>query len=501
MRRLLLAAACVIAIALPAAAQTTLRIGLGEDPDILDPTLARTFVGRIVFSGLCDKLFDIDAKLAIVPQLAASYEWADPKTLVIKLRSGVSFHDGEKLDAAAVKYSLERHVTMQGSFRRSELSAMDRVEVVDPLTVRIILKEPSAPFLAQLTDRSGMIVSPKAAEAAGKDFGLKPVCAGPFRFVERVSQDRIVLEKFPGYWNAAAIHLDRVVYRPISDTSIRLANLRAGSLDLIERVAPTDVAEVKKDPRLRLDTVIQLGYLGVTFNTGNGARAQTPLGQDARVRQAFDLALDRQALVDVVFNGMYLPTAQAVPPDSPFHIASLKPPSRDLARARALLKDAGVVMPFPVELTVPNTPEQRQYAEVMQSMLAEAGFALKINTMEFASALQAATRGDLQAFLVGWSGRVDIDGNLYSFVHSAGALNDGKYANPEVDALLAESRRDADLAKRRAVYEKIWNILRRDLPIIYLYHPKNLFGMSTKVTGFIGVPDGMIRLQGLKLAP
>src|SRR5579875_3856000 len=162
MRSLLLAAAGAAALlaAVPASAQTTLRIGLREDADALDPTLARTYVSRIVFAGLCDKLFDINEKLEIIPQLATGYEWADPKTLVIHLRSGVLFQDGTKLDADAVKYSLERHLKMPGSFRRSEINAMDHVDVVDPLTVRVMLKEPSSPFLAQLTDRSGMIVSP-----------------------------------------------------------------------------------------------------------------------------------------------------------------------------------------------------------------------------------------------------------------------------------------------------------------------------------------------------
>ena len=175
-RRLLLAAACVLTTALPASAQT-LRIALRQDLDVLDPTLATTYVGRIVFAGLCDKLFDIDDKLNIVPQLATGYEWSDDRTLVINLRQGVKFHDGEPFDAAAVKYSLERHLTMQGSFRKSEISSIDHIEMVDPATVRVALKNPSGAFLAQLTDRSGMIYPPKATEAAGKDFALHPACA------------------------------------------------------------------------------------------------------------------------------------------------------------------------------------------------------------------------------------------------------------------------------------------------------------------------------------
>src|SRR3954469_22470835 len=237
----------------------TLRIGLAEDPDILDPTLARTFVGRIVFAGLCDKLLDLDEKLNIVPQLATSYDWsADSKALTLKLRSGVTFHDGEKLDAAAVKYSLERHKTMAGSNRRGELALLAAVDVVDPGTVRLNLSAPFAPLLAQLADRAGMIVSPKAAQAAGDKFGAKPVCAGPFKFVERVAQDRIVLERYPQYWRKDDIHFDRVVYLPIPDSTVRLANLRSGQLDLIERLAASDVPQLKSDNRFKIAKITEI---------------------------------------------------------------------------------------------------------------------------------------------------------------------------------------------------------------------------------------------------
>src|ERR1700746_918360 len=194
----------------------TLRFGLAEDPDILDPTLARTFVGRVVFASLCDKLFDIDEKLAIVPQLATSYQWsADNKALTLKLRQGVTFHDGEKFDAAAVKYNIERHKNMAGSNRRGELAPISSVDVIDAATVRLNLSAPFAPLLAQLADRAGMMVSPKAAQSEGEKFGAKPVCSGPFRFVERVAQDRIVVERYLNYWNKGEIPVDKIVYLPI----------------------------------------------------------------------------------------------------------------------------------------------------------------------------------------------------------------------------------------------------------------------------------------------
>src|SRR6267378_3799544 len=244
------AAALLLSLQAGVQAQTTLRIGLAEDPDVLDPTMGRTYVGRIVFSAVCDKLFDIDEKLNIVPQLALSHETsADGKEVTIKLRPGVKFHDGEPLDAEAAKFSLDRHLTMPASFRKPELAAVDHVDVVDPLTIKIVLKTPYSPLVAQLTDRSGMMVSPKAAKEAGDKFGQHPVCAGPYKFVERVQQDRMVFEKFADYWNKDNVFIDRVVYLPIVDSTVRLATLKSGGLDLIERLLATDIKDVRADSR------------------------------------------------------------------------------------------------------------------------------------------------------------------------------------------------------------------------------------------------------------
>src|SRR5882672_141955 len=260
-------------------AQTTLRIGLAEDPDILDPSLGRTYVGRIVFSAVCDKLFDVDEKLNFVPQLALSQETAaDGKEVTIKLRPNVKFHDGEPMDAEAAKFSLERHLTMQGSFRKPEIASIDHIDVVDPLTIKLVLKSSSSPLIAQLSDRAGMMVSPKAAKEAGDKFGLKPVCAGPYKFVERVQQDRIVVEKFADYWNKDNVHIDRIVYLPIVDATVRLANLRSGGLDLLERLAATDIKAVKDDPKLKLSALGDLSYFGLTINIANGDKAKNPLG-------------------------------------------------------------------------------------------------------------------------------------------------------------------------------------------------------------------------------
>src|SRR3982074_2046844 len=345
-------------------AQGALRIGLGDDPDVLDPTFSRTYTARIVFASFCDKLFDIDEKLNIVPQLALSHETsADGKTVTIKLRPGVKFHDGEAFDAAAAKYSLDRHLTTKGSFRRPEISSIDTVEVVDPLTIRLNLKAPFSPLLAQLTDRAGMMVSPKAAEAAGDKFGLKPVCAGPFKFVERVQQDRIVVEKFTDYWNKDNVFIDKITYLPIVDGTVRLANLRSGGLDLIERVLATDIKAVRDNPKLKLIKAVSLGYTGITMNLANGPKADTPFAKDARVRRAFELSLDREAINQVVFNGEFVPGNQWISPQNFYYQQAFPIPKRDLAKAKALLKEAGVTGPLTLDFMVPNGPENRAVAE------------------------------------------------------------------------------------------------------------------------------------------
>jgi peptide/nickel transport system substrate-binding protein len=495
------AAAALVALSCgTAAAQSTLRIGLAEDADVLDPTLARTYVGRIVFASICDKLFDVDEKLNFVPQLALSQETsADGKEVTIKLRPNVKFHDGEPMDAEAAKFSLERHLTMQGSFRKPELAAIDRIDVVDPLTIKLVLKSPFSPLIAQLSDRAGMMVSPKAAREAGDKFGLRPVCAGPYKFVERVQQDRIVVEKFADYWNKDNIHIDRIVYLPIVDATVRLANLKSGGLDLIERLLATDIKAVRDDSRLKLFAIPDLSYWGITINVGNGDRAKNPLGQSAKIRKALELSLDREAINQVVFNGEFVPGNQWISPQNPYYQQSLPIPKRDVAKAKALIKEAGVTPPIVIDFMVPQGAENKAISEVVQAMAAEAGFDMKIRVTEFATSLKQSEQGEFQAFLINWSGRTDPDGSSYIFHKTGAPQNVGKFSDPVVDKALDDARLVSDPAKRKAIYEPAAKKLLSEGSIIYLYHRKVLIAQSTRLDGFVPVPDGLVRVVGLKL--
>jgi peptide/nickel transport system substrate-binding protein len=495
----LVAGALLMAAAGMAKAETTLKIGLSEDPDILDPTIARTFVGRIVFASLCDKLFDISADLKTVPQLATEYKWVDDnKGLVITLRQGVTFQDGEPMNAEAVKYSLNRHLTLQGSTRKGEIASIQSIDVVDDHTVKLTLAAPFSPLVAALSDRAGMIVSPKAAEALKDKFGTAPVCAGPYKLVERVAQDRIVVQKFDNYWDKGKIHVDKIVFQPIPDNSVRIANLRSGGLDFIERVAPTDLAQIRGDANLQLASVAEIGYQGITVNIDNGPRAKNPLGQDARIRQALDLSIDRDGLNQALFNGEFVPGNQWVTPVNPYYVKSLPVPKRDIAKAKALLKEAGVEHPS-FTLMVPNNTEPQQVGQVVQSMAAEAGFDIKLQATEFATVLDLASKGDMEAYQIGWSGRIDPDGNIYNFVACGTPLNDGHYCNQDVDKELKAARAVDEPAERLKHYTAAAQVLLKDLPIIYLYHRKWNYAFNKKVAGFTPYPDGLIRPQGLTM--
>lgn len=477
-----------------------LRIGLQDDADVLDPDQSRTFVGRIVYTSLCDKLVDISPDLEIVPQLATDWSWSDDETeLTMTLREGVVFHDGTPFDAQAVADNIDRSLTLDESRRKSEIGSVSGTEVIDDLTIRIDLSQPDATLMSQLADRPGMMMSPKATEELGADFGSEPVCSGPFSFVERVQQDRIELERFDDYWNADEIHFDSVVFLPIPDTTVRLANLRAGDLDMIERLAATDVASAQDDPDLTVTDVVGVGYQGITMNVDNGEGAEdNPFAEDARLRRALHLSIDRNAINEVVFNGAFEPGNQHVAPSSEWYDERFPVPERDVEAARELLAEAGYPDGVDITIQVANNPVQTQVMEVVQSMAAEAGINISVEATEFASMLQNQSGGAYEGSQVGWSGRIDPDGNLHPFVHCDGGINDSGFCDPQVDEYLDAARGSNNFDVRKENYDAAREILDEELPLIYLYHPSWIWAMDATLEGFVAYPDGMIRLEGVR---
>ena len=487
------------------AQKKTLVVALNQDPDVLDPTLARTYVGRIIFAQMCEKLYEIDENLRIYPQLAADMPALSDggKTVTIKLRRGVKFNDGTPMTAEAVRFSLDRHRTLKGSNRRSELDGITAVEAVDPQTIRLRLKTPLSPLAAILTDRAGMPVSPLAVEKLGDKFGTAPVCVGPWQFVERVPQDRIVVERSPHYFDPAAAKFDRIVFRIIADDNVRLANLRSGDIDFMHLVAPTDAASLKKEGRFEVSNVTGLGYNGVTINLHNkSGKTQapgnlgTPLANDPRVREALELSIDREALNQVAWDGLYTPGCTPIAPNSPFFDKGRKCPGRDVARAKKLLAEAGLAGGYGFEMVIVNNPQQRRVGEVIQGMAREAGFNITLTPKEFASSLKDNEDGKHQAFLIGWSGRVDPDHNIHQFHTCGGSLNETLACDEKVDALLGKAREVSDVGQRTALYREANDLLLARRNIIYLYFQNYIVAFPKNLKGYTAVPDGLIRIKG-----
>jgi len=482
-----------------------LVMGLSADPDVLDPTTSSSLYTRYVMSSICEKLYDIDADGRIVPQLATELPELDDggRTVRIPLRQGVTFADGTPFDADAVKRTLERHLEKEDSARAAEMGPVESVVAVDDSTVELRYETPFAPITASLADRAGMIMSPRALDDLGDDFGTSPVCVGPFRFVERVPATSIVVERDPEYYAADEVHLDTITYRIMTDANIRAANLQSGDVHVIDTVSPTTIETLEREPGIGLLQTGSLGYQGITFNLGNTdgvgtppGRIDTPVASDPRVREAFELALDREALVNSVFDNWFEPACSPISPDTVYATeASNECPPFDPERARELLDEAGVETPVQLTMKVSNTPDTLRLAQAIQGSVSAGGFDIELEPVEYTTLLDDQTGGDFEILQLGWSGRIDPHGNMFSFLSTGQANNYSGFSDERVDALLERAAREVDTDRRADLYGQVVTLVHEADPIVYLYRQRNLTGYSEDIAGVSTYGDGVVRLS------
>jgi peptide/nickel transport system substrate-binding protein len=477
---------------------------------MLDPTLSRSLYSRYIFSTMCEKLYDVDENAELVPQLATDLPETseDGRTVTIPLRTDAVFADGTKLDSEAVKTTLERDLTDPQSGRTSELGPVSSIETPDASTVEVHFKEPFTPFTAALADRAGMIMSPAALDKYGDDFASHPTCVGPFKFSKRVPQNSIEVVKDPNYYDADKVHLDKIVWRILSDAGIRAANLRSGDVQVADTISAQDVDALSQESSLDILQSQSLGYQGVTFNVGNVDGVGTdpkpidrPDAQEAKVRQAFEYAIDREGLVKAVFADQYDTACSPIAPASPYSsdaVQECRP--HDPEKSLELLEEAGVDTPYKITMLESNTPDSLRLAQALQSMVKEGGFDLKIQPVEYSSLLDQQDRGDFDTVQLGWSGRIDPDANITSFVGTGGSLNVSGYSNPELDKILDQARQEQDESTRQDLYAQANEVMADDNPIVYLYRQRNITGVSHDVAGVQVFPDGVVRLAFAGLA-
>ncbi|UVI36289.1 ABC transporter substrate-binding protein [Brevibacterium spongiae] len=479
-----------------------LVMALSSEPDRLDPTTSSSLYTRYVMQTMCQKLYDIDENGEIVPMLATELPTISKggKTVRIPVKQGVKFADGTDFDAEAVKTTIERGLNLEASSRAAELGPISSVEAADAHTVEVTFDQPFAPFTAALADRAGMVMSPTALEKQGDDFGDHPVCVGPFKFEKRIAQTSIKVVKDPNYYDADSIHLDSITYQIMTDANIRAANIRSGDVQVADTISPQDVDALDAESGIGLLQSNSLGYQGLTVNMGFGDAKENysgPLGQNPEVRKALSMAIDRKALVNTVFNGWFSPACSGIAPDSPFATeASNGCVDYDPEGAKQILKDAGVELPLEVNMKVSNTQDTLRFAQAIQAATKEAGFDIKVQPTEYTALLDAQDRGDYEMLQLGWSGRVDPHGNLYSFHFPGAANNVTGIDDSEINGLLTKASEETEEKKRAELYGKASERMRETNSIIYLYRQKNLTAYTEDVAGIEVFSDGVVHLSG-----
>ncbi|CDZ30422.1 ABC transporter substrate-binding protein [Neorhizobium galegae] len=478
-----------------AAHSADLRIALADDPDALDSMTNRAQTGITVLTAMCDRLMWTDSKLTLTPGLAKSWNWsADGLTLTMDLVEGAKFQDGTPFDAEAVKINIERYLG-KGSQRADDISTIASVEAPSANKVIIKTKVPSAQLLSKLAERPGIIFSPAAIKSLGENLGRAPVCIGPYKFVERVAQDRIVLAKDTAYYDAAKYSFDKVIFRIIPDDAVRLANLQSGELDLMEKLDPSNAASLASDKKLQILPITVLNNQTLVLNFNFNGPMQNP-----KIREALEYSIDRQAIVDVAFAGQYQAGNQFAAPDSPFYNSKFPVPARDPAKAKALIAEAGIKGPVPFTILVPNRPLSVRVGEMIQAMGSDAGFAIKLDVVDFATTLKMTDEGKFESWgPIGPQFANDLDTVAFAVLHSTGGRNLTRYKSPEMDKLLEASRTATDPAKRMEIFKEAAALAVKDRPVLYLYHQKPLFVAKAGLKGFHTTGDGFPKLDGLTL--
>ena len=477
----------------------TLRVGLYLDLATLDPHLSGSKIDRQVYHNLFDPLVLLDDKLQLKPNLAESWQTPDPKTVVFKLRAGVKFHDGSDFNAEAARINFDRMANEPKSVRKGEVANIASVEVVDPLTLKLNLKQPDSSLLASLSDRAGMMVSPAAINKLGPDLEHNATGAGtgPFQFVEWVKDDHLLLKRNENYWkkDSGGPYLDQIRYRPIPDDTVKLQSLQAGEIDALDYLAPRNVALAKGDSNLVVIDVPSLAAFWYMLNT-----TKPPFDNKA-LRQAVMYAIDTEAIVKGVWLGVGVPANGPISPASWAYDDTIKPIKRDLDKARAKLAEGGMPNGFTFSFNTDNTPISVQEAEVVKAQVAEAGITMNVNIVDGARLLAEGNSKTYQMSSYQWSGRPDPDGNTYQFFHTTPgtSLNWSGFSNPDVDRLLEQTRQVSDHAERKKLYSQIIQILRDEVPAIFIIHPIEPKAFSPKVQGYDAVPDGMMRFKDVWL--
>ncbi len=478
-----------------------ISVGLSSDVVTLDPLKSSALVDRQVMFNMYDTLVQSNAQNVIEPGLATSWTYSSPTQLIFTLRTGVTFQDGTPFNADAVVFNINRILSTLSSPRHSEISVVQSVTAIDTSHVQFTLKRPFAPLLATLTDRAGMILSPTAVQKLGANLSNDATGAGsgPFQFVEWIKGDHLTLKRNPHYWQKdsqgnALPYLQSIRYRPITNGSVMFTNLETSTINAADSIDPNDIANAQSNSSLVYKQAAGLSFFGIMLNT-----KVAPL-DNVHVRRAIEWGVNRQEILTSVLKNVGTVAQGPIPPSSWAFDNTFAPYSYDVTKAKAELAQAGDANGVTITMIIPSgSPLNTQEAQFLQSELQPAGITVNIKQETFATLLSDTDTHHFQAALLGWSGRIDPDGNMYAWFHTGGGFNSMQYSNPQVDTLLDNARATSDQAQRTTDYQQAQQMILQDASYVFINHGVSIQATTSNLKNFTLLPTGIMNFSQVYL--
>lgn len=479
----------------PAWAAKDAVIAVASNFTSLDPYDANDTLSQAVAKSFYQGLFGFDKDMKLVNVLADGYQVSDDGlSYTIKLHPGVKFHDGSDFNAEAVKVNLDRASNPDSHLKRYNLFKMiDKTEVVDPLTVKIVLKTPFSAFINNLAHPAAAMISPAALKQYGKQIGFHPVGTGPYQFETWNQTDFVKVKKFAGYWKAGQPKLDSITWRPVVDNNTRAAMLQTGEADFAFPIPYEQAKVLEKNAKLNLVVAPSIQQRYISMNV-----TQKPF-DNPKVRQALNYAINKEALIKVAFAGYAAPALGPLPPTIDF-AARYQPWPYDPAKARELLKEAGYPNGFSTTLwSSHNHSTAQKVLQFTQQQLAQVGVKVKVTAMDAGQrAAQVESVGvkdtGVRMFYTGWSASTgEADWALSPLFASQAAppkqFNTAFYSNPQVDKDLSDALATTDRSKKQELYKDAQDRIWADAPWIFLATERLLSANSKQLSGFYVMPD------------
>jgi peptide/nickel transport system substrate-binding protein len=481
-----------MAAAMASASAQVLEIGADLGPTGLDPHLITAFPSFMVVNGnIYEGLTSIDKDLKVVPGLAQSWTVSpDGKTYTFKLRPGVKFHDGSALEAEDIVSTIKRVQSKDiASPLASRLSAIESANAVDPQTVELKLKEPSAPLLASLAT---VAVVPSSVETNKDALQKQPVGTGPFKFQEWQPNGFILLAKNEAYWQQGLPKLSGLKFNIVPESATRQVGLTNGQYALLPNIDAATALQLKGKPGVRLGETLDLAYTLIGMNVSK------PPFDNPKVREAVNYAVNRQEIVDAALFGAGVPGGPLSPALKSWALDVKEYPcyTPDPAKAQALLKESGIALPISVTMNVLPRQDIKDVAQVVQEQLNKVGFKVELKNQEQGQFIQDWRNSNFDMFASLNAGNADPDEYFYRTFRTGGSTNVFKYSDQEVDQLLDSARTQQDQAARKAAYDKVQRKLACSGPAVHVSYGTLFSAMRDKLQGYEVMPNRSLMSLG-----